>query len=140
MLFRSIVQISEVVKSGWGKEVDPDKIFADIMIYNAERDELEATDLLDMGQSEVIGRIAMEWGMSIEKAIENIALRARVKEAMVRYGENNESLLEAKAVRDANNAFWMLIEESRREHGSPDYKEVEKKWMRWYREYVKRYE
>ena len=137
---RRIVQISEVVKSGWGKEVDPDKIFADIMIYNAERDELEATDLLDMGQSEVIGRIAMEWGMSIEKAIENIALRARVKEAMVRYGENNESLLEAKAVRDANNAFWMLIEESRREHGSPDYKEVEKKWMRWYREYVKGYE
>ncbi len=135
---RRVIQISEVSKAGWGKDVDPDKIFADMMIYNAERDVLEATDLLDMGQSEVIGRIAREWGITIEKAIENISLRAKIREEMVKQGKKNAELLEARAVRDANNAFWMLIEESKEEHGSPDYEYVEKKWMKWYRDYVKR--
>jgi len=135
---RRVIQISEVVKRGWGKEVDPDKIFADIMTYNASEDKLEATDLLDMGQSEMIGRIAKEWGISIEDAIENISLRGRIREEMVKRGEKNPKLLEAMAVRDANNAFWMLIEESMREHGSPDYNEVEQKWMKWYKDYVKR--
>ena len=134
---RRVIQISEVSKR-WGKEADPDKIFADMMVYNAERDAMEATDLLDMGQSEVIGRIAREWGITIEKAIENISLRAKIREEMVKYGKNNPALLEASVVRDANNAFWMLIEESKEEHGSPDYKYVEKKWMKWYRDYVKK--
>jgi len=58
---------------------------------------------------------------------------------MIKYGEENPKLLEAKAVRDANNAFWMLIEESTREYGSPDYKEVGERWMKWYKEYVKRF-
>ena len=136
---RRVIQISEVIKRGWGKEVDPDKIFADVMAYNAEEDKLEATDLLDMGQSEIIGRIAKEWGISIEEAIENISLRSKIREEMIKYGEENPKLLEAKAVRDANNAFWMLIEESTREYGSPDYKEVGERWMKWYKEYVKRF-
>jgi len=135
---RRVIQISEVSKSGWGKDVDPDKVFADIMTYNAEKDVLEATDLLDMGQSEVIGRIAKEWGITIEKAIENISLRARIREEIVKKGKGNASLLEADAVRDANNAFWMLIEESKEEHGIPDYKYVEERWMKWYNGYAKR--
>lgn len=134
---RRVIQISEVVKTEWGREFDPDSIFADIMRYDAAEDSLKATDLLDMGQSQVIGRIAREWGITIEQAIDNIALRATIRKAMVKQGKEDPLLLEAKAVRDANNAFWMLIEESRREHGMPDYRDVEKKWMKWYREYVK---
>lgn len=136
---RRVIQISEVVKKGWGKDVDPDKIFADIMKYDAKDDELKATDLLDMGQSEIIELIAMQWGMSIEEALENISLRKKIKEEIARKGERKPSLMEAPAVRDANNAFWLLIEESKEEHGKPDHKEVEKKWMKWYRDYSKGY-
>ncbi len=135
---RRVVQISEVIKAGWGKDVDPDKIFADIMIYNTEKDVLEATDLLDMGQSEIIGKIAKDWGISIEEALENISLRAKIKEEMVKYGRENEAVLEAESVRDANNAYWMLLEESKNEHGKPDYKEIWEKWKKWFKEYVKR--
>ena len=132
---RRVVQIAEVTKS-WD-EADVDKIFADIMIYEPSKDELEATDLFDMGQSEVIGRIAREWGITIEKAVENIILRKKIKESLAYAGNKNSKLLEADAVRDANNAFWLFVEESRLKHGSPDYKEVENKWMRWFRSYRK---
>lgn len=134
---RRILQISEIVKTGWGRDVDPDKIFADIMQYDASQDKLMATDLLDMGQSEIIGRIAREWGIDIEKAIENISVRAKIRKKMVEHGKKNSELLEAQAVRDANNAFWMFVEDSRMEYGVPDYKEIEKKWMEWFSNYAK---
>jgi len=131
---RRVIQISEITKSGWGESVDADKIFADIMQYNPAKDELEATDLLDMGQSEVIGRIAKEWGMDIETAIKNISLRAKIRKKIVEYGENNPELMEAQSVRDCNNAFWVFTEESRRENGIPDYDYIEGKWMEWFRD------
>lgn len=134
---RRVLQISEIVKTGWGKDVDPDKIFADIMQYDASQDKLIATDLLDMGQSEIIGRIAREWGIDIERAIENISIRARIRKKMVDYGKKNSELLEAQAVRDANNAFWMFVEESRREDGFPNYEKIEKKWMEWFSNYAR---
>lgn len=133
---RRVIQISEISKAGWGGDVDPDTVFADIMRYDAANDTLEATDLLDMGQSEIIGRIAREWGMNIERVIENIALRADIRKTMVQYGERKPRLLEAQAVRDANNAFWIATEESRREHGTPDYAEVKDSWMAWFRDYA----
>ncbi|MFO8132712.1 MAG: type II/IV secretion system ATPase subunit [Thermoplasmatota archaeon] len=135
---RRVIQVSEVSKAGWSGDVDPDSVFADIMQYNAARDRLEATDLLDMGQSEVIGRIAREWGMDIERAIDNIALRADIRRTMVQHADQKPGLLEARAVRDANNAFWIATEESRREHGTPDYGEVKENWMQWFREYAGR--
>ncbi|MCD6222404.1 MAG: type II/IV secretion system ATPase subunit [Thermoplasmata archaeon] len=131
---RRVIQISEVVKTA--NVMEADKMFQDVMLYNAERDRLESTDLLEMGQSQIIGRIAKEWGISIENALANIRLRAKIKERIVEEGNKNPELLEAKAVRDANNAFWMLIEESK-DKRKIDYGKIEKKWMKWYAEYIK---
>ncbi|KAA0004205.1 MAG: secretion system protein [Thermoplasmata archaeon] len=132
---RRVIQISEVTKSRWG-EADAEKIFSDMMVYNPAKDEIEATDLLDMGQSEVVGKIAREWGINIEKALENIALRARIRKKIAELGRVKNELLEAQSVRDCNNAFWVITEESRREHGIPDYEEVERKWMEWFMRYA----
>ena len=90
-----------------------------------------------MGQSEVVGRIALEWGISMEEALENIRLRATMRSAIVKKARSNAGLLEARAVRDANNAFWVLLEEEKNETGAPDYDAVGKKWMKWYRDYAK---
>ena len=47
----------------------------DLMMFDASNDRIEPTDLLDMGQSELIGRIANRWGVSIGEVLLNIKMR-----------------------------------------------------------------
>ena len=129
---RRIIEIAEVSKL-W-KNDDVSKIFNDIMVYDSKKDELEALDLFYMGQSEVISKIAMQWGISIEDAIENIKLRAKIKEKMAEYSVHDSKLVEAKAVIDANNAYWIMLNEMKDEI---DYEKLERKWMSWFDKYAK---
>ena len=135
---RRVTQISEITKTGWTTNPDPDSIFQDVMLYNTAKDELTSTDLLDMGQSQVIRSIAKKWGITVEKALHNIKLRTEIKQTIVEYSNENKELLEASATRDANNAFWMLIEESKIRHKEVDYQEIGKKWKKWFNTYVGR--
>ena len=135
---RRVVQVSEITKTGWTTDPDPDKVFQDVMLFNTSKDELIATDLLDMGQSQVIQSIANKWGISVEKALKNIRLRAEIKKKIVENSKDKPELLEAPANRDANNAFWMFIEESKREDEKVDYEKVRKKWMKWFNDYIGR--
>jgi type IV secretory pathway ATPase VirB11/archaellum biosynthesis ATPase len=135
---RRVTQISEITKTGWTTNPDPDDIFQDVMLYNTAKDELTSTDLFDMGQSQVIRSIAKKWGITVEKALYNIKLRTEIKQTIVDYSNENKELLEAPATRDANNAFWMLIEESKIRHKEVDYQEIGKKWKKWFNIYVGR--
>jgi type IV secretory pathway ATPase VirB11/archaellum biosynthesis ATPase len=134
---RRVVQISEITKIGWTTNPDPDKIFQDVMLYNTTKDDLCTTDLLDMGQSQVIQSIAKKWGITVEKALENIQLRTDMKKTIVEQSKNHTALLEAATVRDANNMFWMYLEESKLRHGIVDYDEVRIRWMKWFTDYVR---
>jgi len=134
---RRVVQISEVVKTGWNTTVDPEKIFQDLMYFDSGQDCLCATDVLDMGQSYVLQAIAQKWGMSIEKALQNIQLRTEIKQCIADSGTLNTALLEASVTRDANNALWMFIEENKHRHTTVDYQEVRKKWMHWFKNYCR---
>jgi len=135
---RRVTQVSEITKTGWTTDPDPDKVFQDIMIYNTSEDKLEPTDILDMGQSEILGNIAKKWGITVEKALQNIKLRADIKRTIVEYGKDNPFLLEAEAVRDANNAFWMFIEQSKKMDNEVNYEKVWKRWREWYKKYIER--
>jgi len=135
---RRVVQISEITKSGWTTTPDPDNVFQDLMFYNTEKDELKPTDLLDTGQSHVIESIAKKWGITVEKALQNIKLRIDIKKTMVEYAKANKDLLEALATRDSNNAFWMFTEESKIQKDQVDYGDVRRKWMKWFKEYAER--
>ncbi len=135
---RRVVQISEITKIGWNTTPDPDKIFQDIMVYDTVKDELCTTDLLEMGQSQVIQSIARKWGITVEKALQNIQLRTDIKNTIVEHSKEHEELLEAPTTRDANNMFWMSIEESKQRKGTVDYNEVRKQWMKWFKDYVRR--
>ena len=135
---RRVVQISEITKIGWNTTPDPDKIFQDTMVYDTVKDELCSTDLLEMGQSQVIQSIAKKWGITVEKALQNIQLRTDIKNTIVEHSKEHEELLEAPTTRDANNMFWMSIEESKQRKGTVDYNEVRKQWMKWFKDYVRR--
>jgi type IV secretory pathway ATPase VirB11/archaellum biosynthesis ATPase len=135
---RRITQISEITKKRWTANPDPDRVFHDIMIYNTEKDELIPTELLSMGQSEVMETIAKKWGVSIEKTLQNIQLRTDIKKTIVEYSQHNQELLESPSVRDANNALWMFIEQSKAERGHVDYDHVRNNWMNWFHQYTGR--
>lgn len=135
---RRVIQISEIRKTGWTTDPDPDKVFEDIMVYSTASDYLSATDVLDMGQSELVGGIAKKWGISVEKALQNIKLRTDMKKRIVDevVVSKRDELLEAHCIRDCNNAFWMLIEEQKILGGSVDYSMVWSKWKQWFEGYV----
>ncbi|WP_054865117.1 hypothetical protein [Methanosarcina barkeri] len=59
---------------------EPSDIFTDIMKYDASQDCLLAGKALEQGQSELIEKIARKWGISIDRALKGIELRARIKE------------------------------------------------------------
>ncbi|MFO7792670.1 MAG: type II/IV secretion system ATPase subunit [Candidatus Saliniplasma sp.] len=110
-----------------------DQEFDDLMNY---QDGLEPTDHLKRN-SEKIGSIARDWSLTYEKAVENIELRAYIREKMVEVSEEKgDELLSPAWVARVNDKFWNLIEKHY-ENGS--YENVKEDWTEWYEERV-RYE
>lgn len=129
---RRIKQITEVLK----EEKNSNEIFQDLMDYSAEKDQLRPLQVLDMGKSEAVKNIALKWGISIEEALENIALREKIKQTQVDASRklNNPKLLSAEAVGSANNKFWVLLDEYKQ-----DLQRVEREWMKWFEIFIEKY-
>nr|MBA4405150.1 hypothetical protein [Nanoarchaeum sp.] len=105
---RRVLSITEVRKE-W--ETDPlrEGGFVDLMLYNPETDQLEPTDNLVNGDSEIIKQIAAnvkEWAGNWDAVWDNIILRRDMKEELLKIVKetNNKTLLEAEFVISANDA------------------------------------
>ncbi|MGM0770899.1 MAG: ATPase, T2SS/T4P/T4SS family [Halobacteriota archaeon] len=131
---RRVTQISEV-STGWDEDATPEEIFTEIMQYNNAEDSLIPTDILDRGQSEIIGKIAHKWGISIDDASLNIRIRARIKQKIAGAGILNPGFLEADLVSKANNVFWLYMDMEKHLDGAPDYERVYEKWSNWFDEF-----
>lgn len=137
---KRVVQIAEVRKH-WTKDPLEEKAFVDLMRYNVEKDELEPTDELINGDSEVIKSIAGSvkgWAGNWDAIIDNIALRAQVHQELVATAKrmNKLSLLEASFVKRSNDAFHMISDRVTREFGLPLSEKVFLEWKRWFLEQV----
>lgn len=130
---RRVTQIAELRKT---TGVDGD--FQDLMVYNDKLDRLVETDAFKYN-SEKIGEIAGQWGITMEEALENIETRAKIREIMVNYAEKsgNMEILTAKWVASSNNAFWTLVEQHYSNFGHIDYKKLISDWKLWFKESVK---
>lgn len=104
---KRVSRIAEVTSTAI-ENPEPSEIFTDIMNYDASQDCLLIGKALEQGQSELIGKIARKWGISIDRALKSIELRTRIKEKIAGEGCQKPSLLEAEAVSQANNMFWLL--------------------------------
>jgi len=140
--WRRMLQLAEVRKH-WKKDPLEEKGFVDLMRYNVEKDELEPSDDLINGDSEIIKDIASNvrgWAGNWDAVYDNILLRAMIKKELVNVsnltGDNN--LLEAGFNSLANYEFHKISEKIIKEIGLPLSKRVFPEWQRWLNTEVKK--
>ena len=88
------MSITEVRKH-WQDDPNLEKGFVDLMKYNPETDELEPTDELINGESEILKNIAgnvKEWAGNWDAIWDNILLRAEIRKKLVEHANKNEML------------------------------------------------
>jgi type IV secretory pathway ATPase VirB11/archaellum biosynthesis ATPase len=134
---RRVIQIAEV-NENWDP-LDTDTVFSDVLKYNASLDSLVPADIMDRGQSVLIGKIADKWGMSIDQASQNIRLRAKIKEKMADYGKKDAFFVESVTVSTANNMFWLLTEEEKSSQGGSDPERIYRRWSEWFEDFASKH-
>jgi archaeal flagellar protein FlaI len=139
---RRILQVSEVRKH-WKQDPLEEGGFVDLLNYNVEKDELEPSEDLINGDSEIIKSIASTikgWAGNWDAVYDNILLRAKMKKEIVALADklNNEKILEAKFSTLANHNFHKISEEVIEETGLPLSDRVFPKWQKWLNEEVKK--
>ncbi|MEX0920830.1 MAG: type II/IV secretion system ATPase subunit [Candidatus Pacearchaeota archaeon] len=140
--FKRIVRISEVRKH-WEKDPLDEGGFVDLMKYNVETDQLEPTEDLINGNSEIIKEVASGvkgWAGNWDAVWDNITLRAKIKEELVRTAEKTKDygLLESEFSSAANHAFHRISEKIIEEDGLPKGEKVFPEWKKWFQEEIKK--
>lgn len=133
---RRVTEISETIKQAWSPEIDGNQVFSPLMKFDSSKDSLKQLPRITIGQSTVIQQISHRWGISVEQALENIKLRIHIKNQIVHAGVTIDDIfLEAECTRDANNQFWMLIEQQKHIQNL-DYSKIKQHWDSWFSSYV----
>jgi len=132
---KRLMAITEVRKH-WKDDPLREKGFVDLVRYNVETDELEPSDELINGESEIIKAIAGNvkgWAGNWEAVYDNILLRGKCKQEIVDASIklNKPQLLEAYFNVLANNQFHKISDEVREEYGLPINEKVFDKWKKW---------
>lgn len=140
--WRRVTQITEIRKH-W--ETDPmlENGFVDLMKYDTRTDQLEPSDELINGDSEILKAIAgnvKEWAGSWDAVWDNILLRAKTKETLVEYATKSKmlNLLEADFVVLANDEFHKISDTIRQEVGNLDSKRIFFDWNEWLKRTIKK--
>ncbi len=132
---RRVTQITEVRKR-WENDPLLEGAFVDLMKYNVKKDELEPTDELINGESEILKVIAAnikEFAGSWDAIWENIELRANIKKELTDTAKKlkDYSLLEAPFVLKSNDSFHVISESIKEEFGFLDSKKIFSRWKVW---------
>jgi len=133
--WRRVTQITEVRKE-WEEDPLREHAFIDLMKYDAKTDELEPTDELTNGDSDVLKAIAgnvKEWAGNWDAVWENIMLRTKIKEELVKTAEaeNNLDLLEAKFVIQCNDQFHKICDKVKSKTDRLDSERIFFEWKEW---------
>jgi archaeal flagellar protein FlaI len=115
--FRRVLSITEVRKD-WNTDPMAEHGFIDLMKYNPITDELEPTDALIGGDSDILKTIAgniPDFAGNWDAVWQNILMRAKLKETLLKYALQNkdDDMLEAPFVISCNDQFHKLYEELR---------------------------
>ncbi len=140
--WRRVTQITEVRKH-WENDPLLENGFSDIMKYNSKSDELQPSDDLINGESEIIKSIAgnvKEWAGNWDMVWDNILLRAKIKETLVNHAikHNMLDILEAPFVIACNDEFHRISDKIKEEAGVLDSKRIFFEWNEWLRRSLKK--
>jgi len=140
--FRRVVELAEVRKH-WTKDPLEEKGFVDLLKYNVGKDELEPSDDLINGDSEIIKAIASGvkgWAGNWDAVYDNILLRAKTKQELVDISEKlvMPELIEAKFNSIANSSFYEISQKVKEEIGLPLSNRVFPEWQDWLKKEAKR--
>lgn len=133
---KRVIRIAEVRKH-WTNDPMEEKGFVDLVKYNVDTDELEPTDDLINGDSEIIKAVAgtvKGWAGNWDAVYDNILLRAKIKQEIVDQARKMKkpSLMEARFVARSNDVFHRISDEVTRAHGLPESKKVFPEWKKWF--------
>ena len=140
--WRRVTQITEVRKE-WDDDPLREHGFVDLMKYNSKTDELEPTDEMINGDSDILKAIAgnvKEWAGNWDAVWDNILLRAKIKEAVTNAAEQEKDLdmLEAEFVIRCNDKFHKVCEKVRGKVGRLDSDRIFFDWNEWLRKEIKK--
>ncbi len=132
---KRVVRVTEVRKH-WNKDPDQESGFVDLLRYNVETDELEPTQELINGESEIIKSIAGQvkgWAGNWDAVYDNILLRGKIKQEVIALAEREgkPELLEAEFNSLSNAAFHSISDEVVQEDGLPWGEKVFPRWKEW---------
>jgi hypothetical protein len=139
--WKRLIQLSEVRKH-WKTDPMLEKGFVDLLKYNVEGDELEPTEDLINGDSEVIKEIAANvkgWAGNWDAVYDNILLRAKIKKEITEIAEKtkNDEILEAPFNTLSNHAFHDISNKVSQEVGLPLSERVFPEWQKWLNNKIK---
>tara|TARA_Y100000310_G_C20671013_1_gene810294 strand:+ start:532 stop:2820 length:2289 start_codon:yes stop_codon:yes gene_type:complete len=133
--YKRILRITEVRKE-WDEDPLKENAFVDLMVYNPKTDQLEVTDDLKNGNSDILKRMAgriKEFAGDWDAVWNNIQLRANIKQTIVNVAEkrNNPDLLEAKFIIKANDQFHLIAEKVKEQKGKLDNDQILFEFKEW---------
>ena len=139
---KRLTQLTEVRKH-WTRDPEEEKGFVDLVRYNVEKDELEPTDDLMNGDSEIIKAIAGNvkgWAGNWDAVWDNILLRGKIKQEIVDVSKKMQmpELMESKFNALSNDMFHRISEKITNEVGLPVSERVFPEWRSWLMNTVKK--
>ncbi len=140
---RRIIKITEVRKH-WLKDPHQEGGFVDLLRYNVETDQLEPTQELMNGDSEILKQIASGvkgWAGNWEAVYDNILLRGKIKQELLDTSIRLEKpeILEASFSVLAQTAFHSISEKVTSEYGLPISERVFPLWKQWLNENLRKF-
>lgn len=132
---RRVTEIAEVRKH-WEDDPLAEGGFVTLMQYNPVTDQLEPTDALINGESEIIKSIASrvkDWAGNWQAVWQEIALRAEIVGMLVQFAKDEEDagVLEAAFVIRANDAYHRISEQVRQEDDPRIGEKVKSEFKLW---------
>jgi len=142
--WRRVTQITEVRKL-WEDDPLTEHGFVDLMKYEADSDQLEPSDDLMNGESDILKAIASNvkgWAGNWDAVWNNILLRAKMKETIVETSNRlkDPDILEAHFCIQCNDQFHRISDKVQEEVGSIDNDRIFFEWNEWLNKALKKRE